>query len=106
MVSIMNAGRMVRLARRRAGMSQRDVARAAGVPQPNVARVERGSVIPRADTLERLLRATGHRLVAEPRLGIGVDRSMIRDRLRMSPAERIRLAVAEARAMPTIRLRR
>ena len=97
---------MLRTARRRARMSQRDLAAAASVPQATVGRIEAGLVSPRADTLARLLRATGHELTIEPRLGDGVDRSLIRDRLRMTPRQRIDLAVEEARAMPAIRLRR
>ena len=87
-------------------MSQRELAAAASVPQATVGRIEAGTVSPRADTLARLLRATGHELTVVPRLGEGVDRSLIRDRLRMTPEQRIRLAVEEARAMPTIRVRR
>ena len=97
---------MLRTARRRAGMTQRELAYAARVPQATVGRIEAGTVSPRADTLTRLLRVSGHELVLERRLGDGIDRSLIRDRLRLTPAERIQLAVEEARAMPTIRLRR
>jgi transcriptional regulator with XRE-family HTH domain len=97
---------MVREARRRSGLSQRQLARAAGVPQPTVARIERGTVSPRVDTLDRLLHACEHELIIEPSLGIGIDRSLITDRLRMTPAERIRLAVREADALPPIRVRR
>lgn len=97
---------MVRSARRRARMTQRQLARAASVPQATVGRVEAGAVSPRANTLARLLDATGHELALEPRLGQGVDRTLIRDRLRLTPAERIRRAVEEARAMPDIRMRR
>lgn len=87
-------------------MSQRKLAAAAGVPQATVGRIEAGMVSPRADTLVALLRATGHELDVAPRLGDGVDRSLIRDRLKLSREERIRLAVEEARAMPTIKVRR
>ena len=86
-------------------MSQRQLAAAAGVPQATVGRIEAGTVSPRANTVSRLLRATGHELAVEPRLGIGVDRSLIRDRLRLTPAERIQRATVEARRMPNIRLR-
>jgi transcriptional regulator with XRE-family HTH domain len=86
-------------------MTQRQLAAAAGVPQPTVARIESGAVNPRTDTLQRLLAATGHELTYEPRLGIGVDRSAIRERLRLTPAQRVRLAIEEARYMPDIRLR-
>lgn len=102
----MNTGPMLKAARRRAGMTQRELAAAAGVPQATVGRIEAGTVSPRADTLFRLLHATGHELFVDRRLGEGIDRSLIRDRLRLTPEERIRLAVEEARAMPTLRIRR
>ena len=76
------------------------------MPQATVGRIEAGSVSPRADTLIRLLGAAGHELSVERRIGDGIDRTLIRDRLRMTPEERIRLAAEEARAMPEIRVRR
>jgi transcriptional regulator with XRE-family HTH domain len=94
----MKAGRLLAHARRRAGLSQRALARAAGVPHSTVARIELGLLSPRADTLERLLRPTGRTLATEDVLGVDEDRSLIRDRLRLSPAKRARLAVREARA--------
>lgn len=99
-------GRLLRAARKRAGMTQRVLAAAAAVPQATVARIEAGSVSPRVETLAHLLRASGHELAVAPRLGDGVDRSLIRDRLRMTAAQRIRLAVEEVRGMPAIRVRR
>lgn len=102
----MNAGRLLRSARRRARLSQRQLAAAAGVPQATVGRIEAGSVSPRTDTLAALLGAAGAELAVAPRLGDGVDRSLIRDRLQLTPAERIRRAVEEARGMPELRLRR
>jgi predicted transcriptional regulator len=87
-------------------MTQRELAEAAGVPQSTVGRIEANAVDPKFDTLVRLLEASGYELSLDRRLGQGIDRSLIRDRLRMSPEERIRLAVEEARAMPTITLRR
>lgn len=87
-------------------MSQRQLAAAASVPQATVGRIEAGLVSPRMDTLARLLRTTGHELSVEARLGDGVDRTLIRDRLRMASRERIGLAVQEARAMPVMRIRR
>ena len=102
----MEIARIIRSSRRRAGMSQRQLAAAAQVPQATVGRIEAGSVSPRADTVARLLEATGHELAAEPRLGVGIDRTLIRDRLRLTPAQRIRRAAEEARAMPVIRIRR
>lgn len=97
---------VLRTARRRAGMTQRELAAATGTPQATIGRIEAGSVSPRADTLARLLLATGHELTIGRAIGRGVDRSLIRDRLRMTPAERIGLAVEEARRMPELRIRR
>jgi predicted transcriptional regulator len=87
-------------------MSQRELAAAASVPQATVGRIEAGIVSPRADTLSQLLRAAGYELTTERRLGEGIDRSLIRDRIRMTPSERISLAVKEARSMPRMRIRR
>jgi transcriptional regulator with XRE-family HTH domain len=76
-------------------LSQRALARAAGVPQPTVARIESGAVVPRADTLDRLLRACGKDLELVERAGRGHDRTLIRERLKLSTAQRGRLAVRE-----------
>jgi transcriptional regulator with XRE-family HTH domain len=83
-------------------MTQAELARAAGVSETTVRRIEAGIVTPRLDTFQQLLAAAGRELVVEARLGLGVDRTLIRDRLRMTPAERIRLAVQEARAFLAI----
>jgi len=102
----MNVAHLLRHARRQAGLTQRALAEQVGMAQPAIARIESGAVTPRADTLVRLLAASGYELALEPRLGIGVDRTLIRDRLKLTPRERIRLAVEEARMMPSIRIRR
>jgi transcriptional regulator with XRE-family HTH domain len=95
----MVAARLVRYARRSAGLSQRSLAQRAGVPHSTVARIELGRLAPRVDTLERILRAASRTLSSEPVLGAGEDLSLIRDRLRLTPAERARLAVREAHAL-------
>jgi len=59
-------GRTVKWARKRAGMTQQDLAEATGMPQPSIARIEAGNVVPRTSTLIALLEATGHRLSVEP----------------------------------------
>ena len=92
----MNSGRTLRLARRRKGLTQRQLAERSGVPQPAIARIESGTVTPRVDSLERLLRSCGEALEARPALGIGVDRSLIREMLRLSPTERLRTGSIEA----------
>ena len=98
----MSAARITRYARRRAGLSQRALARAAGVPQSTVARIETGQLAPRFDTLERILRAAGHSLALEPAAGVGVDRSQIRELLRLTPGQRARLAVADAASVAVL----
>lgn len=98
-------GRTIRWARKRAGMTQHELARAVGVPQPSIARIERGTVMPRITTLVAILEATGEELFVEPR-GPDVDRDAIRDRLRRTPIERVRAATPKRpRRLPKILLR-
>ena len=97
----MTAARLLRQARRRAGLTQRALADRAGVPQPAIARIEAGAVSPRVTTLESLLGAAGYTLEIATRLGDGVDRTLIRAALARSPEERIRAAVAAARNLRT-----
>ena len=92
----MDPGGTLRLARRRRGLTQRQLAASSGVPQSAIARIESGSVTPRIDSLERLLRFCGETLEARPVRGIGVDRSLIREMLSLSPTERLQAASTEA----------
>jgi transcriptional regulator with XRE-family HTH domain len=101
----MTAARMLKAARRRAGVTQRELAQASGVPQPSIARIERGTTIPRVDTFVRLLRASGQDVSVEPRLGEGVDRTHIRALLAMTPAERAESAAAAGRNLLALRTR-
>ena len=93
------AGRMVRYARRRAGLTQRQLAAKAGIPQESIARIERGRVDPRVGTLDRLLEACEFGLEAMPRLGIGIDRTQFVSLLRASPAERLAVGIDDDRTM-------
>jgi predicted transcriptional regulator len=87
----------LRRARQARGWTQRTLAVRAGVPQSTVGRIEAGLVDPRASTLDRLLRACGLELGVVNRLGEGIDRTQIRECLRMSPSERLsRLTSAAA----------
>jgi transcriptional regulator with XRE-family HTH domain len=94
-----NAAYLLKRARRRAKLSQRELGKRAGIPQSTVARVELGTLSPRTDTLDRLLRAAGQTLAVEPVLGIGVDRTQIRELLRLTPDQRLLLAEADARSV-------
>ena len=99
----MDAGRALRDARGRAGVSQRGLAARTGVAQPTIARIEAGREDPRVATLARLLDACGLELQAAPATalptGAGVDRSLIRAVLAQSPAERLRALVDEAKVL-------
>ena len=81
-------GETVRWARKRAGMTQTDLATAADIPQPTIARIESGAVVPRAATLMTLLAATGHELAIEPMLGARTERDEIQRQLRRTGPQR------------------
>lgn len=93
----------MRQARRRAGLTQRRLAHLAGVAQPAVARIERGAVIPRVDTLQRLLRACGEELFTGPRLSQGVDVTLIDDLLEQTPAARAASMADASRKMTALK---
>lgn len=86
-------------ARRKAGLSQRELAERTGVAQPTIARIESGAASPRCETLDRLLDACGYDLELLPRRGAGIDRTAMRELLAIEPAERLRLAAEEANAL-------
>lgn len=88
---------LLREARQKAGLSQRQLGKRAGVTQASIARIEEGKTSPRLETLERLLAACGFELELVPRAGVGVDRTTLRALLALTPAERAGLAVEEAR---------
>jgi transcriptional regulator with XRE-family HTH domain len=87
------AGRMVREARARARLTQRQLAAKAGIPQETIARIERGRADPRVKTLDRLLEASEFGLEVMPRLGIGIDRTQIRERIAFPMSERLAAAI-------------
>jgi transcriptional regulator with XRE-family HTH domain len=97
----MDAGKTLRYARLRAGLTQRSLAKRTGVPQPAIARIESGRISPRVSTLVRLLAATGMALEIAPRVGEGVDRSLIRAALERSPEDRIRAVTDATRNLRT-----
>ena len=84
----MNPGPLLADARRRAGLTQDELAARLGISQSAVAKLERADANPTVRTLERALRATGNRIEARP--VPAVDESLIRAQLALPPAERIR----------------
>ena len=95
----MDAAQALRKARTSAGLSQRALARLAGMAQPAIARIESDRVDPGVDTLAHLLEACGFELAAAPRGGEGIDRTVIRQLLKLTPLQRLELAVTEANNM-------
>lgn len=82
---------LIRDARRAAGLTQAELAERLGVSQSAVAKLEREGANPTVGTLDRVLRATGHRLqLIAPAWSDGVDESLIRQALERTPAERIK----------------
>jgi transcriptional regulator with XRE-family HTH domain len=99
------AGRMLRYARSRARLTQRELAARTGMPQETIARVERGRTDPRTATLDRLLEGCGYGLEVEPRLGIGIDRTQIRERLALPMDRRLAIAMEDDRHAAEFRRR-
>jgi predicted transcriptional regulator len=95
----MNVGKAVRQARRRVGLSQRELAERTGLPQSTVARIESGLVDPRTSTVVKLLAACGEQLEALPRIGEGIDRTLITSLLALSPEDRMRQGETSANSL-------
>ena len=92
-------GRYLRYARRKSGLTQVELGERAGVPQSVVARIESGASMPRFDTLDRLLNACGYALELAPRIGVGVDRTLMEPALAVSALERLEDAAAQSQAL-------
>ena len=99
----MKSGRLLVHARRRAGLTQRQLAERTGIPQPAIARIERQRVSPTFDTMERLLAGTGHQLEVARRIGEGVDRTLIQSARSLTPEQRLLAAGAAGRNLSAFR---
>lgn len=86
----MTAPDLIRTARRRAGLTQAQLAARIETSQPVVARLKRAGVDPRFTTLDRVLHGAGFRLelVAERRAP-HLDEAQLAEQLAMSPADRV-----------------
>lgn len=98
----MNSGALLSRARHLAGLSQAELAQRAGTSQPAIARFESGQANPTVATIERLLAAAGFALHVElvplespdpivKAYKKDVDRTMIRENLRRSIDDRLRM---------------
>jgi transcriptional regulator with XRE-family HTH domain len=88
----LDAGAMLREARTRAGLTQRELAARAGTSQSVVARIERGRTDPSFRTMQRLLAACGLEVWAELEPMPVVDTHMLDDVariLRLTPEQRL-----------------
>lgn len=80
---------IVRIARRRAGLSQRELAKRLGRPQSTVARWEAGHVEPSAGHLQEAVRACGLELGLELYRYDDSYTGLIAEQLRLPPSERL-----------------
>lgn len=100
---VSEAASLIRKARSEAGLSQAALARRLGVSQAAIAKLERPGSNPTVDTLDDVLWAAGRRLELGATIRrSGVDESLIRQQLELSPAERMRgieTMYTEARAL-------
>jgi transcriptional regulator with XRE-family HTH domain len=98
----------LRDARTRSGLTQRELAARAKTTQALVARVERGGSNPTLDTICRLFAAAGFEVTfaVRPLGGLDplieaykrdIDRTLLRENLRKSPADRVDTLEAMAR---------
>jgi transcriptional regulator with XRE-family HTH domain len=93
----MTPGQLLLNVRKRHGISQKRLAIRAGTTQSAISRIERDRVSPSVETLSELLHLLGEDLVlaTEPREW-GIDRTLIRERLRLPASERIDYGIAFA----------
>lgn len=101
----MSPALLLRRARQSAGLTQAELAKRLGASQPLVARLERRDANPTWETLERVLRATGHEIQLAPikRPATEVDVAQLRERLAMSPGERLRTFQDSQRSLTQLR---
>lgn len=90
-------GELLREARARHGVSQKQLAMRASTTQSAISRIECDRVSPSVETLRELLYLLGEdlQLGAEER-DFGIDRSLNAERLKRSPSERVEYGIAMA----------
>lgn len=103
----MTAGEVLREARERHGLGQRELAELAGTSQSQVSRIERGETSPTVQTLARLLAAAGERLElsARPVRGNQSTGRLRADFHELTAGERLREAAALSRTLTDIAAR-
>jgi transcriptional regulator with XRE-family HTH domain len=93
----MSPGQLLKDARGRHRVSQRELAIRAGTTQSAISRIERDRVSPSIETLAQLLYLLGERLALKSEVrDTGVDPTLIQGALRRSPGERLDYGIAFA----------
>lgn len=88
---------MIRAARHRAGITQKELARRLGTTQSVVARWESGRVSPTVETLSRVVRACGLDLVISLRPTDDHDLGLALESQRLTPEQRLDQLTATVR---------
>ncbi len=98
MLAIMNGGPLVREARRRAGLTQAELAARVGTTQSAIARLEAGVTAPALERLDLVVRACGFALTVELDDSLDTEEwARARRNLELTPQQRLKSAVNAAR---------
>ncbi|TVR32884.1 MAG: helix-turn-helix domain-containing protein [Balneolaceae bacterium] len=92
MIKALNPAELLKEARKRAGLTQRELAERAGRAQPAIAKIESGKTDPSTSTLNALIEAAGFELHAELTVRPVSDSHMLGDVSRilgLTPEERL-----------------
>jgi transcriptional regulator with XRE-family HTH domain len=95
----MKGGQFVAEARRRAGLSQAELALRVGTTQSAIARVERGRVSPSLEHITELVKACGFDLVVRLVPYDAHDWTIVEANRRLTPEERVDKMLATAQAI-------
>jgi transcriptional regulator with XRE-family HTH domain len=96
----MTPGLLLREARKRHGVSQKQLAARASTTQSAISRIERDRVSPSVETLRELLYLLGEDLtLGTMQRDFGIDRTPNVERLKPSPSGRVEYGMAMARQM-------
>jgi len=99
----MIGGELVREARKRAGLTQADLAERAGTTQSAIARLESGRTSPALEQVERLLKLCGFQLVVQLAPYDDSDLVQAEARLRQDVEDRLTAVQAGVRSMQELR---
>lgn len=99
----MTSGTIIGNARKRAGLTQAQLAERLGKSQSEIGRWERGEVQPSFETLQRIVAACGLELVAQTYNADDSYDAHIEDMLRLTPRDRVRESARQAQAMLALR---